>query len=94
MTVALHIPRLGQDPNCPYPTELPQSAQPHMGISTMNSVVSTKVPPKDHNELRQGRPPNLGISAMYTVMSAKVLPKDPKYPYSPEVPQGTRYSLV
>ena len=29
-------------------------------------------------------------------MSAKVLPKDPKYPYSPEVPQGTytRYSVI
>ena len=27
-------------------------------------------------------------------MSGKVLPKDPKCPYSPEVPQGTSYSLA
>ena len=27
-------------------------------------------------------------------MAAKVLPKDPKYHYSPEVPQGTHYSIA
>ena len=29
-----------------------------------------------------------------SVMSPKVLPKDPRYPYSPEVPQGIRSRLV
>ena len=45
--------------------------------------------------LRYRKVPALALFKIQGIVSyVKVLPKDPKYPYTPEVPQGTSYSLV
>ena len=80
MYTVVHAKVLPKDPKCPYPTDVPQGAQPKLGISTRNSVMSAKVLSKEPQcpyptELPQGRPPNLGISTRYSVMSDKVLPE-------------------
>ena len=62
-----------KDPECPYPTWVPQRAHGNLGISLRNSVLCGKCPPKDPKfpyptEVPKVRQTNLGISARYSVM--------------------------
>ena len=62
-----------KDPECPYPTWVPQRAHGNLGISLRNSVLCVKCPPKYPKcpyptEVPQVRQTNLGISSRYSVM--------------------------